>query len=193
MWASLQLSWTVLLVVSQAWQISRQMTTLEVTNLGRYGFMGGRGGSSLRDQSGAVGVGGRTPSRGEDDDGAVDPDPTGVADPDPLAASLRAHVHAHAQHQHHHQGNARCFGGCSRFLMQILGLDRFTKGKAAKGLRMASREANPFDTGLFGVCSPLRFCFCWRAYADVSRRMGTELYGFLDGRGNLRGRLQTAI
>ncbi|KAJ7844139.1 DHHC palmitoyltransferase-domain-containing protein [Mycena olivaceomarginata] len=40
-WATLQLSWTSVLLASQLWQIARQMTTLEVSNLGRYGFMGG--------------------------------------------------------------------------------------------------------------------------------------------------------
>jgi palmitoyltransferase len=38
-WATLQLSWTSILLASQFWQIARQMTTLEVSNLGRYGFM----------------------------------------------------------------------------------------------------------------------------------------------------------
>src|ERR1700722_16762985 len=51
-WATLQLSWTVVLLASQYWQIARQMTTLEVINLGRYGFMGGRGGSNLSGQMG---------------------------------------------------------------------------------------------------------------------------------------------
>ncbi|RDB17708.1 Palmitoyltransferase AKR1 [Hypsizygus marmoreus] len=51
-WSTLQLSWTVVLLASQLWQIARQMTTLEVSNLGRYGFMGGRGGQSLSGQMG---------------------------------------------------------------------------------------------------------------------------------------------
>ncbi|KDQ55998.1 hypothetical protein JAAARDRAFT_317397 [Jaapia argillacea MUCL 33604] len=52
MWATLQLTWTFVLLASQYWQIARQMTTLEVSNLGRYGFMGGRGGASLSGQMG---------------------------------------------------------------------------------------------------------------------------------------------
>ncbi|KAH9988065.1 hypothetical protein BJV74DRAFT_839836 [Russula compacta] len=39
------LIWTIVLLMSQFLQIARQMTTLEVSNFGRYGFMGGRGGS----------------------------------------------------------------------------------------------------------------------------------------------------
>jgi palmitoyltransferase len=50
-WATLQLSWTILLLASQYWQIARQMTTLEVSNLGRYGFMGGRAGANLNSQA----------------------------------------------------------------------------------------------------------------------------------------------
>jgi palmitoyltransferase ZDHHC13/17 len=40
------------LFLGQLYQIARQMTTLEVSNLGRYGYMGGRGGSSLGAQEG---------------------------------------------------------------------------------------------------------------------------------------------
>ncbi len=53
-WATLQLSWTVILMVAQSWQIMRQMTTLEVSNLGRFGFMGGKGGQSYAGQTGMI-------------------------------------------------------------------------------------------------------------------------------------------
>ncbi|KAJ3809041.1 hypothetical protein EV368DRAFT_20286, partial [Lentinula lateritia] len=43
LWAAIQLTWTTILLGAQFWQVSRQMTSLEVSNLGRYGFMGGRG------------------------------------------------------------------------------------------------------------------------------------------------------
>ncbi|TFY55440.1 hypothetical protein EVJ58_g8245 [Rhodofomes roseus] len=51
-WSTLQLSWTIVLLASQYWQVARQLTTFEVSNLGRYGFMGGRGGASLSTQMG---------------------------------------------------------------------------------------------------------------------------------------------
>ncbi|KAI0799721.1 hypothetical protein BC629DRAFT_1591875 [Irpex lacteus] len=41
-WSTLQLSWTLVLLTTQLRQVVRQMTTLEVSNLGRYGWMGGR-------------------------------------------------------------------------------------------------------------------------------------------------------
>ncbi|KIM23934.1 hypothetical protein M408DRAFT_27519 [Serendipita vermifera MAFF 305830] len=52
-WTNLQLPWTFLLLGTQIWQVCRQMTTYEVSNLGRYGWMGGRG-TSLNTQMGAL-------------------------------------------------------------------------------------------------------------------------------------------
>jgi hypothetical protein len=40
-WATAQLSWLTLLVVVQCYQITRGITTHELTNLQKYGFMGG--------------------------------------------------------------------------------------------------------------------------------------------------------
>lgn len=51
-------------------------------------------------------------------------------------------------HKHHnHKG---CCG--SGFLMHLLGLDRFTKGKATEGLARSTKAHNPFDLGCFGNC-----------------------------------------
>ncbi|KAL7413809.1 DHHC palmitoyltransferase-domain-containing protein [Mrakia frigida] len=158
-WSTLQLTWTSILVVGQIWQVAKQMTTLEVSNLGRYGFMGGRGGSSLRDQSGAmVGVGGGSGG------GGMSLDPTGVDEPDvdsgegigpPLGG-----VGDHAGHNHgpgggggkNGGGGGMSIGGKMGFMLQILGLDRFTKGKAARGLALAGKDQNPFDQGIVRNC-----------------------------------------
>ncbi|OCH90139.1 zf-DHHC-domain-containing protein [Obba rivulosa] len=124
-WATLQLSWTIILLVSQFWQVARQLTTLEVSNLGRYGFMGGRGGANLSSQMG----------------------------------------HQHHRHQQtssdgeashgpgHRHSHAICAGCGSGFLMNLLGFDRFTRGKAADGLARAARAPNPFDLGVVGNCT----------------------------------------
>jgi palmitoyltransferase ZDHHC13/17 len=148
-WASLQLSWTIILLLSQYWQITRQMTTLEVSNLGRYGFMGGRGGASMASQMG----------------------------------------HAHNQHAHgdqqegggghaHKHRHGLCGGG---FLMQILGFDRFTKGKAADGLARAGSAANPFDLGLVGNCKDF-----WSAGGELGveyeRLYDVPLEGFAEAK-----------
>ncbi|KAG8968726.1 palmitoyltransferase akr1 [Tulasnella sp. 425] len=116
-WSTLQLTWTVVLLASQLWQIARQMTTLEVSNLGRYGFMGGRGGSSMVGQQGHQHLSG--------DAG------------DEISS---AHHHAH--------GHKKATG----FLLSVLGFDRFTKGKAADGLKKAAHAPNPFDLGWIGNC-----------------------------------------
>lgn len=113
------------------------MTTLEVSNLGRYGFMGGRAGASLAGQMGHR----HTHQQQSSEDGQ-------------LLGGESAHVH---RHQH-----TVCGGG---FLMQILGLDRFTKGKAADGLARASTAANPFDLGVVGNCKDF-----WTA----GRELGVE-------------------
>lgn len=50
-WATLQLIWTIMLMASQLWLVSRQMTTFELSNVNRFGFMGGRAGTSMASQS----------------------------------------------------------------------------------------------------------------------------------------------
>lgn len=51
-------------------------------------------------------------------------------------------------HKHHHHKG--CCG--SGFLMHLLGLDRFTKGKATEGLARSRKADNPFDLGCIGNC-----------------------------------------
>ncbi|KAI0341166.1 zf-DHHC-domain-containing protein [Trametopsis cervina] len=122
-WSTVQLSWTLILLATQLWQVARQMTTLEVSNLGRYGWMGGRGGGSMHAQQG------------------------------------HSHSHAHGQgedadgngaHAHGHKHSGICGGG--GLIMNLLGFDRFTKGKAADGLARAHKAPNPFHVGIVGNC-----------------------------------------
>ncbi|KAF9784581.1 hypothetical protein BJ322DRAFT_1006914, partial [Thelephora terrestris] len=123
LWSTLQLSWTIILLASQLWQVSRQMTTLEVSNLGRYGFMGGRGTSMSAQMGASQQVGGVS----------------GIDTPG-----------AEGELGHKHRNHKGCCG--SGFLMHLLGLDRFTKGKATEGLARSTRAHNPFDLGFFGNC-----------------------------------------
>lgn len=70
---------------------------------------------------------------------------------DPLASDQLSGMSASGGGGHHHS-HAPC-GGCgSGFLMHLLGLDRFTKGKAVDGLAKASKASNPFDMGLIANC-----------------------------------------
>jgi palmitoyltransferase len=136
-WSTLQLIWTIVLLISQFLQIARQMTTLEVSNLGRYGFMGSRGGSL------ATQMGHRhmppmpvVPHSDSDDNLSGESTPSGVP----------AHGHNHA-HPHRHAT------GCNTgFLLQLVGFDRFTSGKAANGLARAGHATNPFSLGVVGNC-----------------------------------------
>jgi palmitoyltransferase len=114
------------------------MTTLEVSNLGRFGFMGGRGGATLSGQMGHR-------HRGSADAGSllpgVDTEETTLVGSD--AASGNSTLHRHS---------GVCAGCGSGFLMNLLGFDRFTKGKAADGLARAGKASNPFDLGIVGNC-----------------------------------------
>ncbi|KAG8697975.1 palmitoyltransferase akr1, partial [Ceratobasidium sp. 395] len=123
LWASLQLSWTLILLAGQLWQIARQMTTLEVSNLGRFGFMGGKGGASLTGQDG------HTHAHSH--------------------ASGEGHGHGH-KHQH---GIAGCCSRISGVVMSLTGLERYTKFRAGEGLKRAKTARNPFSTGVWGNCT----------------------------------------
>ena len=120
--------------------------------------MGGRGGQSLRDQSGAMkqasAVGAGVGPMGASED-AVGPDaafgPDGTATGmDQKHGHTLGHGHGHG-HGHAGTGIARFCGVAGRAisgpLLQILGLDRFTKGKALGGMRRAGMDQNPFDMG----------------------------------------------
>lgn len=124
-WSALQLSWTVILLGAQLWQIARQLTTLEVSNLGRYGFMGGK--TSANAQQGLV-------DRWHAD-----------------RASAPEEDHEHGPNCDH-SAKPSAKKGKGNFLLKILGIDRFTNGKAAEGLAKATKGANPFDLGIFINC-----------------------------------------
>jgi len=149
-WATLQLTWTSILLASQLWQVARQMTTLEVSNLGRYGFMGGRGGASLSGQ-----MGHRHQHRSGDSVlPGVDTEDTALVGSETSSATGAVHRHSGV-----------CAGCGSSFLMNLLGFDRFTKGKAVDGLTRASKASNPFDVGIVGNCKDF-----WTA----GRELGVE-------------------
>jgi hypothetical protein len=141
------------------------MTTLEVSNLGRYGFMGGKGGSSMSSQSGFMearaaaalrntnvpvdGSGLVQHQQNDEGDDAVADDEvaSGVSTPTTRGKSSNHHGH------HHGGGTFTAFiGGSGNWLLSIVGLDLYTKGKGGEGLKKASRSQNPFDHGLVINC-----------------------------------------
>lgn len=151
-WASLQLSWTIILIGAQLYQVSRQMTTFEVSNLGRYGFMGGKGGSSMSTQQGfmtqhaaaleasnaASSSLRRAQGEGEGGEGEGE---------DRKAAPGAGHSHRHAS-------PLVAAKRAGDWLLSIVGLDLYTKGKAGEGLRKAGKQggSNPFDLGFVINC-----------------------------------------
>jgi hypothetical protein len=155
-WVTLQLSWTLLLLASQFWQIARQMTTLEVSNLGRYGFMGGRGGASLSGQMGHR----HQHSYSHSHSHPHPHPPPGVESEESTLVDGAPPVHSRR-----HESRGVCAGCGSGFLMNLLGLDRFTKGKAVDGLARAGRATNPFDLGVVANCKDF-----WTA----GRELGVE-------------------
>ncbi|KAJ3986388.1 ankyrin [Lentinula detonsa] len=153
LWAAIQLTWTIILLGAQLWQISRQMTSLEVSNLGRYGFMGGRG---------VIGVGQMGAQQNQHSH------PENGESPLSASASLEAGLNLHS-HSPNRPQSLRGSGGlltlpcriCSicascpgaTFLLRITGLDRFTaRGGATRGLAVAGAPQNPFDLGPYLNC-----------------------------------------
>lgn len=131
------------------------MTTLEVSNLGRFGFMGGKGGTSLSSQDGAVAKirAGRSQNEGEGGNG------------DEENGNGENHNHSHSHDNqfglpthtrrtphNHSNGFTQVLGGAGNWLLKIVGLDLYTKGKAGEGLKRANQAGNPFDRGFVINC-----------------------------------------
>ncbi|KAF9228149.1 hypothetical protein BS17DRAFT_323254 [Gyrodon lividus] len=161
LWSTLQLTWTFVLLVTQYWQVARQLTTLEVSNLGRFGFMGGRGGLA----AGGGGAGLQMGHRHRQNHQYADSADRGDED-----SEAEGGMHKHA---HRHGGVFATFtapGTCGGFLLNLVGLDRFTRGRAAHGLALGSssgRARNPFDLGVVGNC---------RDFWTMGKEVGVE-YG----------------
>ena len=186
-WSSVQLTWTTILLASQAWQVARQMTTLEVSNLGRYGFMGGRGGTSLREQGGAMtlhtqgsssgmlhnhgrqvnitDLGAGPGQAGAEEAGLIAPESSDNSTPVPFGGHNTGSTEAQAAlPARQHASNNPCVAlvrGAMRYcsngpLLQLLGLDRFTKGAAGRGMKLAEAGGgNPFDMGIVTVSTEI--------------------------------------
>lgn len=127
-WASLQLTWTSILLIGQLWQVMKQVTTFEVSNLSKFGFMGGRG-------HGAAGQDGLVENVKQEQ---------AMAEEEPSADGIsQAPSHHHAKHPHK---------SSTAFLLQLLGLDRFSRASERRALVRSSRNSNPFDQGVYRNC-----------------------------------------
>jgi hypothetical protein len=135
-WATGQLTWTLFVLGGQLFQISRQLTTFELSNLGRYGYMGGHA---------SQGLSGHGPARpGMEHTLSTD--------------GLPVHAHAHGAHHGHRHGRSALSRIGAKFkklpgsMLHLVGLDLYTRGKAGEGMRRADAAANPFDQGLRRNC-----------------------------------------
>lgn len=149
LWSALQLTWTSVLLVTQYWQVTRQLTTFEVSNIGRFGFMGGRGGLAAGGGGAGVQMGHRHHHGAHQENTDVDSEAEG----------------AKPAHNHTFCGTLTAPGTCTAFLLNLLGLDRFTRGRAARGL--TSHARNPFDFGVVRNC---------RDFWSMGKELGVE-YG----------------
>ncbi|GAA6062485.1 hypothetical protein JCM10212_001858 [Sporobolomyces blumeae] len=168
-WAAVQLSWTIVLLVVQVWQVLKQVTTLEMSNLGRYGYMGGKPGISASSQHGFVAKH-STPSdhalnasgtAGDLDVSASDPSSLSHAPVPPGAESPRPGQAGGGGGG----GAVKKVGGAFGFLLKLLGLDRFLLAtRSSPALHHSSHHAhqrgggattpdeNPFDLGYRRNC-----------------------------------------
>ncbi|BGP43424.1 palmitoyltransferase akr1 [Rhodotorula kratochvilovae] len=174
-WASLQLTWTIILLAAQLWQVARQLTTLEQSNLGRYGYMGGKPGVSGAAQQGAVEKWTAARASAHDAQAMGDAGDGGEDDP----ASL-AHAPARADTSSPSAGSPRAKGRMA-FLLRLLGLDRFlsSSSSSSSGASRRSRRdqqgSNPFDLGPWTNCADF-----WTQGGELGVRY-EELYGVPEG------------
>lgn len=133
LWILLVDAWLVILLVMQLAQISRQLTTLEASNVGRYGFMGGCGDTNMSSQAGFI-----------------------EQQTERLVAAGMRREDVHKQlHGCAHRKKKTLWGVCTGVgasLLSIVGLDLYTRGKGGQGLKRSRAAANPFDKGAVGNC-----------------------------------------
>lgn len=165
LWATVQISWTTIVLASQLYQMSRGITTFEVSNLGRYGHLGSRGLSAsaqegyMADHAHSHGGGAAAEDAGTS--------PTTPASGQASASTESGHVHgpqcrhghSHA-HAHSHNPLKLCSALVSKCvpnaLLAIVGLDLYTRGRGAEGMAKAAEKGggnNPFDVGLVRNCT----------------------------------------
>lgn len=133
LWILLVDAWLLILLVMQLAQISRQLTTLEASNVGRYGFMGGRGDTNMSAQAGFI----------EQQTERM------------VAAGMRREDIHQQLHGCAHRKKRTLWGLCTGMgasLLSIVGLDLYTRGKGGQGLKRSRAAANPFDKGALGNC-----------------------------------------
>lgn len=168
-WALFMDAWLLVLFVMQLVQISRQLTTFEASNVGRYGFMGGRGEANMSAQKGFI----------EQQTERL------------IAAGMKpedAHAQMHGCAHKRVRSPFQLCKGIGTSLLSIVGLDLYTRGKGGQGLSRSRAAANPFDKGIVGNCLgmfPTHADF-WMAgdylHVDYAQLYDVPPQGFLVGK-----------
>ncbi|KAK4330562.1 Palmitoyltransferase AKR1 [Rhodotorula toruloides] len=148
-WSLLQLTWTIILLSAQIWQVARQMTTLEVANVSRFGYLGGKPGVSAASQQGAVEKWNAAKAARHAANLAGDVGDGGALDdPESLA-------HAPSTSPPPGQPTTRAKGSFA-FCLKLLGLDRFVAPSRNSQLTTLAHPpptaSNPFDLGVVANC-----------------------------------------
>ncbi|KAH7882059.1 hypothetical protein F5I97DRAFT_396928 [Phlebopus sp. FC_14] len=139
--------------------------------------MGGRGGLAAGGGGAGVQMGHRhhhhrSAAGGGGGGGGASAD-GGVGDRGDEESDVDGGGHKPNHHHRHHGGFFAALtapGTCCAFLLNLLGLDRFTRGRAAHGLALGSssaRSRNPFDLGMVRNC---------RDFWTMGKELGVE-YG----------------
>lgn len=153
-WATIQISWTVIVLASHLYQITRNITTYELSNLGRYGHMGPRGISAAAQEGFMAEHVHATSQNGDSASGSTTPGAGGGHVHGPACNHGRGHTHTHNPLK-------ICAGLVGRILpktlLAIVGLDLYTRGGGAEGMVRATSEkdkgTNPFDVGIMRNCT----------------------------------------
>ncbi|WFC99574.1 protein S-acyltransferase [Malassezia yamatoensis] len=125
--------WLLILLGMQLAQIARQLTTFEASNVGRYGFMGGRGDTNMTTQNGFI------------EQQAERMIQAGVP-----RDQVQKHLYGCSSHKK--KSLSELCLGIGSSLMSIVGLDLYTRGKGGQGLSRSRAAANPFDRGWMKNC-----------------------------------------
>ena len=149
------------MIASHTYQITKNITTYEVSNLGRFGHMGTRG-LSASAQEGFMAEHAHAQSTTSGSATPADPEQSGAESGHVHGPACRhGHSHSHGGgHRHSNNPLKVCSAICTKCmpstLLAIVGLDLYTKGRGAEGMARAAQDgpgANPFDVGLMGNCT----------------------------------------
>ncbi|WFD06655.1 protein S-acyltransferase [Malassezia vespertilionis] len=116
----------------QVVQVARQVTTFEASNIGRYGFMGGRPDVGMSGQQGLL----QQQMQRMVSDGMTPEE---------------AHTQLHRSRRRQ-RTCLKLITGVGGSILSVVGLDFYAGGRGGRGLSRTNTSSNPFDKGLIANC-----------------------------------------